>query len=372
MMSFVISIGWSGRRLSQKVHLAACPFSQARRSMVRFLDAQSTRSHMNVHSGKMRVRSGHSDTEEQSRHVLVEDGFEADLVNELRLYFDQRFSNPLQTTTDRFVWDYWHVPGQYCLMRTPSEAFFPAELYSKLEDAILQFGESRLGIRGISPIWLSYYTPGCYQEFHTDSPHGPWAFVLSLTKDCGNFTGGETKILRKDVLEFWRHFDGSSAIELPSIEMHIDPLFARLTVFDPRFPHGVRTVESGKRDPRDARIVLHGWFTEPTAYFEGSIDDEKATDILNESLEELYQDLGVLAPANGLITLRIHVSQVGNVDDIQILSNTLIIRPQALEDEQEALSCILACIEDHVSGLNFSSCIRGSADAQITLPFIFD
>ena len=47
---------------------------------------------------------------------------------------------------------------------------------------------------------------GCSQNFHTDAPHGPYAFVLSLTPDGshgfadgpapGWFEGGETTLLR--------------------------------------------------------------------------------------------------------------------------------------------------------------------------------
>ena len=48
----------------------------------------------------------------------------------------------------------------------------------------------------------------------------------------------------------------------------MQPHFNRLTVFDGRYPHGVRPVE-GTRDPLKARLVLHGWFTEPTPFFEG-------------------------------------------------------------------------------------------------------
>lgn len=34
-------------------------------------------------------------------------------------------------------------------------------------------------------------------------------------------------------------------------------LVLQLSVFDPRFPHGVRPV-SGTRDPQQGRLVLHG------------------------------------------------------------------------------------------------------------------
>ncbi len=49
----------------------------------------------------------------------------------------------------------------------------------------------------------------------------------------------------------------------------VEPAFNRLTLFDPRLPHGVRAVE-GTRDPRRGRLVVTGWFTEPTPFFNGA------------------------------------------------------------------------------------------------------
>ena len=72
----------------------------------------------------------------------------------------------MHTTGHRFVWDYWHVPEQYTLLRTPADQFFPEEDYQRLEDALLDYGEQQLGCRGISPIWLSYYVDGCRQVTH--------------------------------------------------------------------------------------------------------------------------------------------------------------------------------------------------------------
>ena len=74
-----------------------------------------------------------------------------------------RFANPLDLTAERFVWDYWHVPDQYTLLRTPADQFFPEEAYQQLEDALLEYGEEHLGCRGMSPVWLSYYVDGCRQ-----------------------------------------------------------------------------------------------------------------------------------------------------------------------------------------------------------------
>jgi len=75
----------------------------------------------------------------------------------------------------------------------------------------------------------------------------------------------------------------------------VQPQFNRLTVFDGRYPHGVRPVE-GTRDPLKARLVLHGWFTEPTPFFDGKR-------ILPSKLVSCSAGHAVRGKANG-ITLR--------------------------------------------------------------------
>ena len=64
------------------------------------------------------------------------------------------------------------------------------------------------------------------------------------------------------------------------------PEFNRLTVFDARFPHGVRVVE-GVASPLQARVVLHGWFTPPAPFFEGGLGEEAAQEALEAALEPL-------------------------------------------------------------------------------------
>jgi hypothetical protein len=74
------------------------------------------------------------------------------------------------------------------------------------------------------------------------------------------------------VLDYWRDFDSGRGLEYDDLFSTIEPLFNRLTVFDARLPHGVRRVE-GERDPRGARLVLHGWFTEPEPFFDGGLPE---------------------------------------------------------------------------------------------------
>ena len=192
----------------------------------------------------------------------------------LRDTFDQRFAEPRQAHADRFVWDYWYVPDQYTLHRTQAATYFDADDFDALADALTTFGQKELGCRSISPPWLSFYVDGSEQALHADVPQGPFAYVLSLTDWEGRaFTGGETTIMQPHVLDFWRGFDSSQGLEFEDLFNTVEPRFNRLTCFDARLPHGVRRVE-GERDPRGARLVIHGWFTEPEPFFEGGLDGE--------------------------------------------------------------------------------------------------
>jgi hypothetical protein len=252
----------------------------------------------------------------KARHVIVEPNF-LEEAPALRGVFESRFKDPRATSVDRFCWDYWHVEGQYSLIRTQAAAYFPPELYDALEAALVAYGERALGCRAISPVWMSYYVDGCYQQLHCDSFHGPFAYVLSLTDWDGDysssnssgggtnasssssggmraFTGGETMILKPSTLDFWAHFEAGKGLEAADLAEFVPPRFNQLTLFDPRLPHGVREVR-GTRDPLKGRLVLHGWFTEPSPFVEGGLeaDADAVADGLNAALDGVYEELEV-------------------------------------------------------------------------------
>ena len=59
------------------------------------------------------------------------------------------------------------------------------------------------------------------QELHADSPHGPWAFVFSLTDwEHRAFTGGETAIFKPHMLDFWSSFDPARGFEYKDMVGH--------------------------------------------------------------------------------------------------------------------------------------------------------
>ena len=190
---------------------------------------------------------------------LVEGFFEPSLAASLRATYDAHFEEPRQAHPMRFVWDYWHVPGQYTLHRTQAANYFEPDAFEALTDALTAYGQEALGCRTITPPWLSFYIDGCEQQMHADVPQGPFAYVVSLTRwEERSFCGGETAILQPSVLDYWRGFDSSAGLERTDLVEEVPARFNQLVVFDARLPHGVRRVE-GVRDPREARLVLHGW-----------------------------------------------------------------------------------------------------------------
>lgn len=256
------------------------------------------------------------------KHILIQKNF-SQVATPLRKAFDVNFENPRSTHQDRFVWDYWHVPNQYTALRTPAWTYFQEDLYMQLHEEIVLWGRRNLGCWDISPPWMTCYVEGCKQELHSDVPHGPWAFVFSLTPakkwSQRKFTGGETRIFKPSVLNYWQNFSESKDRELHSFVDHVESPFNQLTVFDPRYPHGVTEVR-GTQNPAEGRLVIHGWFTEPKTYLEGPLNTQskKVESILDETfdhvvalVQELQQEQILL---QGVMSLQLQVLPNGQVE----------------------------------------------------------
>jgi hypothetical protein len=249
-----------------------------------------------------------------------------DEAGAMRTAFEARFSAPRGGARERFVWDFWHVPDQYTYVRTFAQSFFPAPLFARFVERLRAWGRDHLGCPRILSPWLSYYVDGCRQELHTDVPHGPWAYVFSVTRwEERGFSGGETMLLDPDVLEYWRHYDPSRSTELPALVRLIEPRFNQLTVFDPRIPHGVRAVE-GTRDPVRSRVVLHGWFESPTLALAPALEAAGGMPVARAALTALATALPGPDTVIGLLSARVLVGGDGAVRDVVVLSDTLVPR----------------------------------------------
>ncbi len=297
------------------------------------------------------------------RDVLIVDRF-APEAGKLRSTFDARFANPRGTGADRFVWDYWHVPGQYTALRTPAWTYFPKQIYAAFHNRLVAWGRATLGCHDVSPPWLSLYVEGCRQELHGDLPHGPWAFVFSLTHwRERRFRGGETLLVRDEVLDFWHDFASVRGVEERELIRTIEPKFDRLTVFDPRIPHGVRQV-TGTHDPREGRLVIHGWFVQPRPFVRGPLDAR----VLGQRIADLTGRLGGWLgelPIAGLYSVTFEVDRRGGVSAVRALSDTTRV-PRAHERARKTL---VRKIREDITDWRFGA-QRGAS--SVTLPLVFE
>lgn len=299
-----------------------------------------------------------------SKHIKVIDNF-FDRANELRGFFDSCFHNPKEATEARFVWDNWYVKDKYHLVRTPAYHYFPEELYNDFHQTLVTWGRENLGCFDISPPWLSYYTDGHFQNWHADVPHGPWAFVFSITNwDERKFEGGETQLIKPNILNFWSNFDSSIGLEQEHIIDLIPSQFNQLTLFDPRLPHGVREVK-GVKDPLEARIVIHGWFTEPRPFIKNFDDEDSLIENLNGVVTNTFDDIEELPDVTGVVVYKMIVSPEGAVEHLSTPTNNLISR-QNIPGDIEIL------LDDLSNSFKNAKFLANDRAYQITLPLIFE
>ena len=254
--------------------------------------------------------------------VRIEDQFYPH-ANLLRQAFEKRFAHPLVATSDRFCWDYWLIPEQYKLLRTPAADFFGDTLFQPFLEHLLAWGRENLGCQMISHPWLSLYLDGCYQALHSDVPHGPWSFVYSLTPwNSRRFRGGETIVAKPKLLRYFQEVTHDQSDEHSHFFQKIEPKMNRLTVFDPRYPHGVQEVK-GEEDLLKGRLVIHGWFTEPRPMLDGALTMKQVLKPLDQLAQFFIQQIEPME-FFGLLSLKFQVLASGKLAGAQILCGHLV------------------------------------------------
>ena len=281
----------------------------------------------------------------------------------LRKEFESYFKNSKSTHAKRFVWDYWYDEDQYHLIRTPAFHYFSRKNYQNFHSYLVQWGRENLGCHDISPPWLSYYIDGCYQNLHSDVPHGPWAFVYSLTPNKKEFRGGETLILKPQTLSYWSHFVDQKNHEYKNFVERIESKMNQLIVFDPRFPHGVTEVK-GTRDPLKSRLVIHGWFVNPRPYVVGGLSTASVQKALQPQFLQLNEILAQIDLMNGTLSCRLDVSRLGRVTKYTLISNSVLSIAANNQDERY--------LQKELNRL-FSSTkfVATRSPSKITIPLIF-
>lgn len=243
--------------------------------------------------------------------------------------------------------------------------FFTEKTQSQFLEALTTWSRETLGCQLISQPWVSSYVEGCYQNFHTDVPHGPYSFVYSLSKPNKKapFQGGNTLVARHELITLPASPDFSSSQEFSSFFHSIDPAFNRLIVFDPRYPHGVSRV-SNCDDVLDSRVVIHGWFTQPRTMSQGSLQGKKLEKALNALVLPWLEE----NPRNwmGLLSVRLEVNAPGDIQAVTVLCAHLI-NPQGESIQLVELKDWIrfAILE---SGFRFP---KSSGRTEITIPIQF-
>lgn len=282
----------------------------------------------------------------------------------LKNHFDGIFHPDLSNQGQRFVWDYWHVPEQYTLLRTPAYHFFPKAIYAAFETHICSWGIEHLGCSEISPPWLSCYVDGCEQKIHADAPHGPWAFVYLLS-DPTEYSGGETFLLRENVLRLWENQRFQSGQDSPQLIEKIPSKRNRLIVFDPRIPHGVTQVK-GPHDVRKARLAIHGWFLPPHPILSGSLKFEQIQQAMELGIQKIAANSVDLGSFAGFLSVRLAIAPSGKVDKFQILANSI----QFSQSQNRApMEAFLKLVKVELSRISFPIT---KGQSVLTLPLQFD
>ncbi|MBX3211164.1 MAG: hypothetical protein KF850_03960 [Labilithrix sp.] len=264
-------------------------------------------------------------------------------VDALRSTFDGAV-DPDVITPKHYSWNYWNVDGQYNYLRTPARSFFARELFSAFEERLCSWGKATLGCNLVNSWWLSYYVNGCRQELHADVAHGPWAWVFSLTRwESRGFSGGETQIANVDLLDYWQSARFLRGEDLGAgsrrLLQEVPAEYGQLVVFDGRFPHGVREVR-GSQDPRDSRVVLHGWFEPPTLQIEGALSMAEVVPVVRERHRLLAEKLSSLEDADGTVISRLNVGPSGEVTSIDTLTDTIESTSRAPEERERLIASI--------------------------------
>jgi hypothetical protein len=126
-------------------------------------------------------------------------------------------------------------------------------------------------------------------------------------------------------------------------------------------------------------LVLHGWYTDPSPFFDGPLDEEDALNALNAVLIPMFDTLQALPPVLGTLSLRITVSgETGRVTDVDFLADTLVAPPAAaggdlgggLLDAGTIRGAVQHTVVEALKQGEFPECEEG--DTLITLPLVFE
>src|SRR5262250_1730373 len=166
-------------------------------------------------------------------------------------------------------------------------------------------------------------------------------------------------LVRDEVLDFWHDFASVRSVEHGELVRRVAPELGRLVVFDPRIPHGVRPV-TGTHDPREGRLVIHGWFVQPRPFVRGALPVRALAARIAELTEQLVGWLAGL-PIAGLVSVAFDVDRSGRVRAPRVLSDTTRV-PRG---DERARTALVRRVRGAIVVWRFP---RQRAPSRVTLP----
>jgi len=121
---------------------------------------------------------------------------------------------------------------------------------------------------------------------------------------------------------------------------------------------------TGTHDPREGRLVIHGWFVQPRPFVRGPLTVRALAARIGELTEQLGGWLDGL-PVAGLVSFAFDVDRRGAVGAPRVLSDTTRV-PLADERERKRL---VRRIRAAIAGWRFGA---QRATSRVTLPLVFE
>ena len=118
-------------------------------------------------------------------------------------------------------------------------------------------------------------------------------------------------------------------------------------------------------DPRDGRLVIHGWFVQPRPFVEGPLSTAR--------LQARIDDLGAVVgahleaglPLAGMISFGFEVGADGTTSRVRVLCDTTRCPPP----EEPARRALVRDLTRALRQLGFG---KQRAPSQVTLPLVFE
>jgi hypothetical protein len=124
---------------------------------------------------------------------------------------------------------------------------------------------------------------------------------------------------------------------------------------------------TGTRDPREGRLVIHGWFVQPRPFVRGPLPSRLLTQRAKElggQIGDWLDEVGDIAIA-GLLAVAFGVDRRGKVGRVHVLSDTTRV-PKA---DERARTQLLRKIEAAIGAWTFGA---QRAPSAVTLPLVFE